>query len=40
MRVWWTESLQTIQREFSDLGDAEDVTVIVVRLLVASVLGG
>jgi len=40
MRVWWTESLQTIQREFSDLGDAEDVTVLVVRLLVASVLGG
>jgi putative Mg2+ transporter-C (MgtC) family protein len=40
MQGWWTESWETIQHEFSDLGDAEDVTIIVVRLLVASVLGG
>lgn len=40
MQVWWTQSWLTIQREFSDLGDAEDVTVIVVRLTVAAVLGG
>lgn len=40
MQVWWTESWLTIQREFSDLGNAEDVTVIVVRLTVAAVLGG
>jgi putative Mg2+ transporter-C (MgtC) family protein len=40
MQGWWTESWETIQHEFSDLGDAEDVTIIVVRLLVAAVLGG
>jgi putative Mg2+ transporter-C (MgtC) family protein len=40
MHVWWTQSWLTIQREFSDLGNAEDVTVIVVRLLVAAILGG
>ena len=40
MQGWWTESWQTIQHEFSDLGDAEDVTILVVRLLVAAVLGG
>lgn len=38
--MWLTESWLTIQREFSDLGNAEDVTVIVVRLTVAAVLGG
>lgn len=40
MQTWWTDSWLTVQREFSDLGDAEDVTVLVVRLLVAAVLGG
>lgn len=40
VQVWLTESWLTIQREFSDLGNAEDVTVIVVRLTVAAVLGG
>lgn len=40
MQTWWTESWLTIQREFSDLGNAEDVTVIVVRLLVAALVGG
>ncbi|MBQ5946131.1 MgtC/SapB family protein [Massilia sp. ST3] len=30
----------TVQQEFSDLGNAEDITRIVVRLLVALVLGG
>lgn len=40
MGVWWTESWLTVQREFSDLGNAEDVTIIVVRLLVATLLGG
>lgn len=38
--MWWTESWLTIQREFSDLGNAEDVTVIVVRLSVAALVGG
>lgn len=32
--------LQTIVAEFSDLGDAEQVTQLVVRLLLASLLGG
>lgn len=40
MGVWWTESWLTIQREFSDLGNADDVTTIMVRLLVATLLGG
>ncbi len=40
MQVWWTQSWLTIQREFSDLGNADDVTVIVVRLLVAALVGG
>lgn len=38
--MWWRESWLTIQREFSDLGNAEDVTVIVVRLAVAALVGG
>ena len=38
--MWWTESWLTIQREFSDLGNADDVTVIVVRLSVAALVGG
>jgi len=38
--VWWTEVWLTVQHEFSDLGDAEDVTIIALRLLVAAVLGG
>ncbi|WP_312515684.1 MgtC/SapB family protein [Massilia sp.] len=40
MHVWWNQVWLTIQHEFSDLGDAEDVTIIAVRLLVAAVLGG
>lgn len=38
--MWWTEVWLTVQHEFSDLGDAEDVTIIALRLLVAAVLGG
>ena len=37
--MWWTQSWITIQKEFSDLGDASDITRVCVRLLVASVLG-
>jgi len=40
MQGWLTESWLTIQREFSDLGNAEDVTILVVRLTVAALLGG
>ncbi|OON62427.1 methyltransferase [Massilia sp. KIM] len=38
--MWWTRSWATVQQEFSDLGNVEDITRIVVRLLVALVLGG
>ena len=38
--MWWQESWLAIQREFSDLGDVEDLTVMVVRLLVAAAVGG
>jgi putative Mg2+ transporter-C (MgtC) family protein len=38
--VWWELSLLTIQQEFSDLGDAADITRVCVRLLVAVILGG
>nr|WP_313035440.1 MgtC/SapB family protein [Massilia alkalitolerans] len=37
---WLDRSWMTIQQEFSDLGNVEDITRIVVRLLVAVVLGG
>ncbi|MFC0251153.1 MgtC/SapB family protein [Massilia consociata] len=37
---WMERSWLTIQDEFSDLGNVEDITRIVVRLLVAVVLGG
>lgn len=38
--MWWTISLATLQEEFSDLADPADITRLVVRLLVALVLGG
>jgi putative Mg2+ transporter-C (MgtC) family protein len=38
--VWWELSWLTIQQEFSDLGDAADITRVCVRLLVAVILGG
>jgi putative Mg2+ transporter-C (MgtC) family protein len=37
--MWWMESWNTIQQEFSDLGDVSDITRVVVRLLVAVCLG-
>lgn len=39
MDEWWVVSWMTIQAEFSDLGDAAEVTRVVVRLTVAVVLG-
>ena len=36
----WETIRSTIAREFSDLGDAAEVTQLVVRLLVAALLGG
>lgn len=38
--MWWTRSWVTIQEEFSDLGNVEDITRIALRLLVALILGG
>nr|WP_217344291.1 MgtC/SapB family protein [Noviherbaspirillum sp. L7-7A]MBV0878427.1 MgtC/SapB family protein [Noviherbaspirillum sp. L7-7A] len=38
--MWWTESWLAVQQEFSDLGDASDVTRVCLRLLVALALGG
>jgi putative Mg2+ transporter-C (MgtC) family protein len=38
--MWWEQSWITIQQEFSDLGNADDVTRVVVRLIVAVALGG
>ena len=38
--MWLDQSWITIQQEFSDLGNVEDITRIVVRLLVAMLLGG
>jgi putative Mg2+ transporter-C (MgtC) family protein len=39
--MWsWQQSWVTLQAEFSDLGDAESITRLVVRMLVAIVLGG
>jgi putative Mg2+ transporter-C (MgtC) family protein len=38
--VWWQRSWETIQHEFSDLGNPDDITRIVLRLLVALALGG
>jgi putative Mg2+ transporter-C (MgtC) family protein len=37
--MWWHECWMTVQAEFSDLGDAADITRVVVRLTVAVVLG-
>jgi putative Mg2+ transporter-C (MgtC) family protein len=39
-KVWWEQSWLTIQQEFSDLGNADDITRVVLRLLVAVALGG
>ena len=39
MEPWFHECWMTVQEEFSDLGDASDITRVVVRLTVAIVLG-
>lgn len=38
--MWWERSWLTVQQEFSDLGNAEDITRLCVRLLIAVILGG
>jgi putative Mg2+ transporter-C (MgtC) family protein len=37
--MWWTEVAETVQREFSDLGDVSDLTRVCLRLAVAVALG-
>lgn len=38
--MWWERIWITVLYEFSDLGNVEDITRVVVRMLVAIVLGG
>ena len=38
--MWWERIWITIQHEFADLGNMEDITRVVVRMLVAIALGG
>ena len=38
--MWWHDVLTTVQREFSDLPDAAQVTLVVLRLFIAVLLGG
>ena len=38
--AWWDVVVATIAKEFSDVGDAEQVTRLALRLLVAAFLGG
>jgi putative Mg2+ transporter-C (MgtC) family protein len=40
MNAWWQEVVDTLQEEFSDITDASQVTRVIVRLLIAAVLGG
>lgn len=38
--MWWEQVWRAIQQEFSDIGNVDDITRIVVRLIVAVALGG
>ena len=40
MNAWWHEVWVTLQAEFTDIGDASQLTRVTVRLLMAAVLGG
>ena len=40
MNVWWQEVGSVLRDEFSDLPDAGQATRIILRLLVAAILGG
>jgi putative Mg2+ transporter-C (MgtC) family protein len=40
MDAWWHEVWLTLLEEFSDIGDAQQVTRVTVRLLIAAILGG
>lgn len=38
--LWWQEIVQELSEEFDDLPNVRDITFVVVRLMVAAVLGG
>jgi putative Mg2+ transporter-C (MgtC) family protein len=40
MSSWWQQVGDTVSQEFSDLPDAAGVTRIIIRLLIAAILGG
>ena len=40
MNTWQTEILETLYQEFSDVGDLRSLTRLVIRLLLAALLGG
>lgn len=40
MGNWWQEIVDTIRQEFSDISDAAVVTRIILRLVIAAILGG
>ncbi|MFC3940903.1 methyltransferase [Pseudomonas gingeri NCPPB 3146 = LMG 5327] len=40
MQAWWHTVWMTLQAEFADIGDAQQVTRITLRLLIAALLGG
>ncbi|NWA02444.1 MgtC/SapB family protein [Pseudomonas gingeri] len=40
MEAWWHTVWTTLQAEFADIGDAQQVTRITLRLLIAALLGG
>lgn len=40
MEGWWNEVWRTLLQEFSDIGDAAQLTRVTVRLLIAAILGG
>ncbi|MGL4422081.1 MAG: MgtC/SapB family protein [Gemmataceae bacterium] len=40
MRPWWQEIAETVQQEFSDLHDLAGMTRVIIRLLIAAILGG
>jgi putative Mg2+ transporter-C (MgtC) family protein len=39
MNTWWQEVVDTLQAEFSDITDAKQLTQVVIRLVIAAVLG-
>lgn len=40
MNTWWQEVVDTLQSEFSDITDAKQLTQVVIRLVIAALLGG